>query len=161
MQESPAGAILSSLAPTAQLVSDRNKLDIPDISSQDMVVEKERHKTKVIYEGSYQPALDIYRKGSEAVRGTSSSSSGSSGAGAAVGRAVASTMLKISVNEVVESGERAVEEHYEVAGSSPQVNELLMRLLRVGQLEAEELEQLQGHLTNLVAFAGDVAIGLS
>jgi hypothetical protein len=135
-----------------------------------MVVEKERHKTKVVYRGCFQPLA--FDKDSPGVPGPSSSrgggnttsgklSEGGCGSRGAVGDyrgvAVASTMLKITVNEVSEAGERAVEEHYEVAGNSPEVNDLLMRLLTVGSLGEDEMQQLEGHLANLLAFAETVA----
>jgi hypothetical protein len=94
-----------------------------------MSLDKERRKTKTIYEGSY-------------------SSSGSSSA----------TKIKVSVSKLLSDG---YADGYEVAGSSPQVNQLLQEMLARGSASAAQQAELAVHVDNMLAFAREAAAAVA
>lgn len=95
---------------------------MPGLASADMVVDKERHKDKTIYEGIWPP-----------------------------GRTAGTTVIKVTASEMYDATHGRSGD--EVAGSSPELQELLQQLLRHGRLSADEQEMLLQHLSNIVAFA--------
>jgi hypothetical protein len=126
-------ALLSRIAAGASLSGHANsKLYLPGLSAHDMSLDKERHKTKTIYLGSY----------------SSSSSNSSSRA----------TDIKVSVSQLMSD---SYTDGYEVAGSSPQVNQLLQEMLARGSASAAQQAELAAHVDNMLACAREAAAAVA
>jgi hypothetical protein len=125
MQDHSAmGQKIASVAASACLASP-SRLNFPNLRSYDMCVDTERHKEKTIYEGTYSSVTS----GSKRV----------------------TTQVKVTCSVVTKGGTGAVSR--EVAGTSPEVNEMLSQVLKAGALGSQQCEDLQDHLENLLAFA--------
>lgn len=131
MQDPPTKALLNSLASSARL-SHSGTLPIPGLAAADMAIDTERHKEKSIYLG----------------RWSGSSGSNAGGCGSSGG---SSTEIKVTLSTVVD--ELTGQQHYEVAGTGPEINALLQGQLRRGSMGSAEEQQLLQHLNNLVGFA--------
>lgn len=124
-QESSVKQLLSEVATSVRLASP-NRLAFPNLTANDMVVDKERHISKTVYQGTFK------------------------GPGSGF-----PTDMKLTVSEVTSAETGSV--HSEIAGTSSHVNELLASVLQSGRaLGAQEVGELQGHLDNMLAFAGQV-----
>jgi hypothetical protein len=135
MQGSEIHALLTSLAASATLAiagDGSSKLHIPGLRAADMSMDKERHKTKTVYLGSY--------------------CSSSSGGGQA-------TSIKVSISRVLTAD--GYDDGYEVAGTSPQANALLQEMLRSGTASAAQQAELAAHVDSMLAFAQEAAAALS
>jgi hypothetical protein len=133
-QETADHQLLTDLAASASLTSSStggSSISIPGLARADMVMEKERHKDKTIYEGTWPSSSS-----------SSSSNSGSSGG---------STLIKVSLSRLFDTTHRR--RGIEVAGTSPQLQGLLQQLLQDRSLEGAQLQQLRQHLGNLLEFA--------
>uniref|UniRef100_A0A383VJR1 Uncharacterized protein n=1 Tax=Tetradesmus obliquus TaxID=3088 RepID=A0A383VJR1_TETOB len=136
-QGSETQALLARIASGATLVG--NKLRLPGLSAHDMSLDKERHKSKTIYVGSY----------------SSSSSSSSSSSCSRRGLAME---IKVSVSKV--SSADGCSEGWEVAGTSSQANVLLQQMLARGTASAAQQAELAAHVDNMLGFAQEAAAAL-
>lgn len=103
------------------------------LSSLGLKTDKERHKDKRIYMGSVGGGSSINSIGSGSI----------------------STEIKVTFSSVWDAltGQRT----NEVAGTSPQINELLGQMLRGGVMSSGDEEELLQHLSNVMAF-GQAAV---
>jgi hypothetical protein len=120
---------LAGLAASATLTSSRSSSSIrmPGLAAADMTVDKERHKDKTIYHGTW-PCRTPGRSTSDSA-----------------------TLIKVTVSRMYDTTHRR--SGCEVAGTSPQLQELLQQLLEHGRLSDAEERQVLQHLSNIVAFA--------
>lgn len=129
LQGSDAYRHLLGVAASAQLAGG-SSLQLPGLREADLALDKERHKSKAIFQGRY--AHD-------------------NGGGGAEG-----TLIKVTLSRVAHAG---VGDVTEVAGTSPQLNALLAGLLAPGggPLTGEAAAAASAHLRNMLAFAADAA----
>jgi len=146
LQDAATTDLLNRLADSAKMTS-HGKLSIPALFGTDLVNDKERHKEKIIYTGTWPPNMSIggggyYLPG----YGGSSSSSGR-------------TEIKVTFSKVSDALTR--HSMFEVAGTSPAVNELLQQQLQMGSVDEEVQQRLLRHLQSIMAFARAAAAAMS
>jgi hypothetical protein len=93
-----------------------------------MVVDKERHKDKTIYIGTWPLPSTGNSRYSDS-----------------------STLIKVTVSRMYDATHQR--SGCEVAGTSPQLQELLQQLLKHGRLSEEEQQMVLQHMSNMVSFA--------
>lgn len=147
LQDAATSGLLNGLAASAQMTS-RGRLSIPGLFGTDLVNDKERHKEKTIYTGTW-PADRSY--------GGATISYGY-GSGYGYGGSSSRTEIKMTLSKV--SDALTGEATFEVAGTSPAVNELLQQQLQAGSMAGGDEQKLLQHLNNIVAFARAAAAAM-
>lgn len=104
------------------------RLEFPELADHGLRVDKQRHKEKTIYQGNYSSRE-------------------------AAGQSIP-VKVTVSKVQVVDSEGSPAGVSYEVAGTSPEVNELLVKMLAAeGELSWQQEAALEQHLGNLMSFA--------
>jgi hypothetical protein len=102
-----------------------------------MVVDREHHKDKAVYQGTWPSCASISSSTTYITAGSSKTSS--------------TTAIKVSVSRIFSAtNSRST---CEVSCSSPQLQELLQQLLMHDRLSDEEQRMVPQHMSNIVFFA--------
>lgn len=133
-----AGSARPSGSGSSQNCNERIEFVGQGLAGADMQNDKERHKGKTIYEG-YWAATGSSKYLVTAPPADRSSSSSRS------------TLIKVTLSRVYDATK--FRHGYEVAGTSPQLNDLLQRMLQEGGLSSIDNERVLQHLLNMLAFA--------
>lgn len=142
LQDSDISKVLTEVASHAEL-STNMQLQFPALDSNDMYIDSERHKHKTIHQGVYSsqaPFTSHTTTGGGVVGGKGSQN----GAGV-------STLIKLTISQVQRAGSGRIS--HEMSGTSPQLNELLLAMLRTGGTDAEQEQELLAHVHNMILFA--------
>lgn len=148
LQESNTAQKLTEVASQVQLSTD-GRLSFPPLGAYDMYVDSERHKHKTVYQGVLRNDLS---PAATASTGSDSSTRDATGCKRLTPNEKVSTTIKVTFSEVkLITGRGSVS--YEVTGTSPTVNELLLTTLQSGRYSAQQEEELLAHLQNMLCFA--------
>jgi hypothetical protein len=125
----------------------RGTIDNEALREVGMENDKERHKEKTIYLGSWVSGASS----SSSSRGGGGVSSSSSGGASSSSISSRGTAIKVAISRVVDAlkGKHTAE----VSVSSPALNELLVQLQKAGNMDEAHEQQLRMHPANLMDFA--------